>query len=208
MICVGLGSNLGSREAFLIAAELLLASRDEVRVVSRSRLYLTPPVGPPQPDYLNAAIRLSTRLHPRELLPILQEIERLLGRERVVRWGPRTIDLDILYWSGPDVDEPGLQVPHAHLTERGFAMAPLLDVAPELEARYRCEPPPSRAWSKQPRAALDATDTLALEMTEALGSPGRVRAVRAFQNEVPEHGPAFVVLERWDDVARRGSKLL
>lgn len=208
MICVGLGSNLGSREAFLVAAELLLRGRDDVEVLARSRLYLTPPVGPPQPDYLNAALRLRTDLHPRDLLPALQEIEHQLGRQRVVRWGPRTLDADILHWTGEAVDEPGLTVPHARLADRAFAVAPLLDVAPELSGRYACTAPPVRAWSRRPEDTLDETDELAFATTETLGRPPRASQVRSFQERLPERGPGFVVLERWDAEVRRGSKLL
>lgn len=145
---VGLGSNLGDREANLLAAERLLAARHDVEVEARSALYATPPVGPPQPDYLNSALRLRTELAPQALLEVLLEAERRLGRVRTERWGPRIIDLDILYWAGGVVDEPRLQVPHPRLTERSFALAPLLDVAPELAGRYACDPPPTRPWSR------------------------------------------------------------
>lgn len=144
---IGLGSNLGDREANLIAAEQLLASREGVEVEARSALYATSAVGPSQPDYLNAALRIRTELAPRELLEVLLDAERHLGRVRNERWGPRTIDLDILYWTAGSVDEPGLRVPHPRLAERSFAVAPLLDVAPELADRYACDPPPIRPWS-------------------------------------------------------------
>ena len=144
---VGLGSNLGDREATLLRAERILAARQDIDVIARSALYATAPVGPPQPDYLNAALRLETELSPRELLDVLLEIERLLGRVRAERWGPRTLDLDILFWTGGEVDEPGLRVPHPRLAERAFAVAPLLDVAPELGSRYSCVPPPTRPWA-------------------------------------------------------------
>jgi 2-amino-4-hydroxy-6-hydroxymethyldihydropteridine diphosphokinase len=169
---------------------------------------VTPPLGPPQPDYLNAALRLETALHPRELLPRLLAIEALLGRERRVRWGPRTIDLDVLYWSGGPVRELDLSVPHPGLAERPFAIAPLLDVAPELADRYRAEPPPRRPWARMPEQALDPLDALAFATSARLGDPGAVTRVERFEGTLPDRGPAFVVLERWEEAARRGSKLL
>lgn len=208
MFVVGLGSNLGSREAYLRGAARLLDGRQDVRVTARSRLYVTPPMGPPQPEFLNAAVRLETERTPRALLDVLLDLERQLGRVRDERWGPRLIDLDILYWSGGAVDAPGLTVPHPGLHERPFAVAPLLDVAPELAGRYGCAPPPARAWARAPADALDPIDALALATTEAIGAPRAARRVERFEGELPREGPAFVVLERWDDVARRGAKLL
>lgn len=135
---VGAGSNLGSREASIRAAALLLNARPEIAVIGTSPLYETPPLGPPQPDYLNAAFRLSTRLSPKHLLAVLLRTERRLGRKRrpAERWGPRSIDLDLLWDSRGEVNTEGLCVPHPGLTERAFALVPLLDVAPELTANY------------------------------------------------------------------------
>jgi 2-amino-4-hydroxy-6-hydroxymethyldihydropteridine diphosphokinase len=123
---VGLGANLGAcREAFRVAA-----SRLPGEVEALSPLYQTAPLGPEQPDYLNAALRLRTDLEPRQLLLAMLEIERELGRDRSreTRWGPRTMDLDLLAWPGRCVAEDDLVVPHARLLERAFALAPLLDV--------------------------------------------------------------------------------
>ncbi|MBX3271339.1 MAG: 2-amino-4-hydroxy-6-hydroxymethyldihydropteridine diphosphokinase [Sandaracinaceae bacterium] len=208
MIVVGLGSNLGSREAFLCAAVRLLEGQAGLVVEARSALYETPPVGPPQPDYLNAAVRLETSLHPREVLPSLLAIEARLGRVRREPWGARTLDLDILYWAGGVVDEPGLRVPHARLSERSFAIAPLLDVAPELAARYACAPLRGRAWASRPDEAVDVLDALALEANARLDPPSRATRVVPFEDELPTEGPGFVVLERWDAEVRRGSRLL
>jgi 2-amino-4-hydroxy-6-hydroxymethyldihydropteridine diphosphokinase len=133
-IVVGLGSNLGDRRANLIAAiDALRADRD-LRVLRRSPIYETPPAGgPPQDDYLNAAVLLATSLDARALLQRLMLVERALGRVRPdpVRWGPRTIDLDILWIEGEAVAEEGLVVPHPRLHDRPFALRPLLDVAPD-----------------------------------------------------------------------------
>jgi len=132
---VGLGSNLGSREQLLQAALAAIASEPDCRIVALSWLYQSAPVGPPQPDYLNAAARIESELDPHALLALLLRIEAQLGRVRHGRWQPRTIDLDLL-WAELEVRSEQLCVPHPHLTERWFALAPLLDVAPELADRY------------------------------------------------------------------------
>ena len=125
---VGVGANLGDREATI--REALAALPD---VVAVSELRETEPVGVvDQPRFLNGAAALETELHARELLDALLEIERGLGRERHERWGPRTIDLDLLLYGGELIDEPGLTVPHPRLHERRFALEPLLDLDPEL----------------------------------------------------------------------------
>ena len=125
---VGLGSNLGDRRALLEQALRELGSR--ARVLAVSSLYETLPIGPDQPLFLNAAARLTTRERPERLLEQLLEIERAAGRVRVERWGPRTLDLDLLWIDGLVVDVPGLAVPHRELLGRPFALMPLLDVAP------------------------------------------------------------------------------
>ena len=133
---LGLGGNLGARRAIFRAAIALLDAQPGLRVLARSALYATPPLGPPQPDYLNAALRLSCECEVQQLLTIAQRIEALLGRERRVRWGPRTLDVDVLHWSEGPVRSERLEVPHRELGKRAFALAPLLDVAPELEAEF------------------------------------------------------------------------
>lgn len=112
------------------AAAARIAER--ARVLSVSRVYETEPVGgPSQPPFLNAAMALAWEGEPLALLDLLQRIERDLGRVRDVRWGPRTIDLDVLWMEGTSVDHPRLIVPHPRLAERAFARVPLHDVAPE-----------------------------------------------------------------------------
>jgi 2-amino-4-hydroxy-6-hydroxymethyldihydropteridine diphosphokinase len=128
-VVVGLGANLGERRATLASAACELAALG--RVVAVSGLYETAAVGPPQPRYLNAAIRLELSLEARPLLDTLLGIERRHGRSRAEKWGPRTLDLDILWISGRRVAEADLVVPHAGLRERRFALEPLLDVAPD-----------------------------------------------------------------------------
>jgi 2-amino-4-hydroxy-6-hydroxymethyldihydropteridine diphosphokinase len=125
---VGVGANLGDREATIRAALDALPG-----VVGVSTLRETDPVGVvDQPPFLNGAAVLETELPPRELLEILLAVERELGRERRERWGPRTIDLDLLLYGDESIDEPGLTVPHPRLHERRFALEPLLDLDPEL----------------------------------------------------------------------------
>jgi 2-amino-4-hydroxy-6-hydroxymethyldihydropteridine diphosphokinase len=126
---LGLGSNLGDRLGLFRSAARELALRGEI--VSVSALYETLAVGPAQPDYLNAALRYRTPLEPMALLELQLRVERACGRVRVERWGPRTLDLDLLFIVGRTVDAPGLIVPHRELTQRAFALLPLLDVAPD-----------------------------------------------------------------------------
>lgn len=128
---LGLGANLGARRASFCAAIALLEALPGCRVLARSPLYETPPLGPPQPDYLNAALRIAWDGDVDALLAATQHVERLLGRERSVHWGPRTLDIDILEWSEGAVRRPGLELPHRDLGQRPFALAPLLDVAPQ-----------------------------------------------------------------------------
>ncbi len=136
---IGLGSNLGDRLGYLRRAAARIQGLG--RVISGSSVYETEPLGPPQGRYLNAALALACREPPLALLGALLEVERALGRERRERWGPRTIDLDLLWSDGPAVEAPGLTLPHACLVERSFALGPLLEVCPDARdprtgARY------------------------------------------------------------------------
>jgi 2-amino-4-hydroxy-6-hydroxymethyldihydropteridine diphosphokinase len=130
---VGLGSNLGDREGTIARAVELLSDATGVEVVAVSQLRETEPWGPvEQPPYLNGAIELETELPPRALLDVLLAVEQALGRDRTgERWGPRTIDLDLLIYDDVVVDEPGLTVPHPRLHERRFALEPLAELAPD-----------------------------------------------------------------------------
>lgn len=130
---VGLGANLGPREVTLLRAADLLAAADGVEVVAVSQLRETDPVGfVEQPPFLNGAIALDTSLSPRAVLELLLEVEEELGRVRGERWGPRTVDLDLLVYGDERVDEDGLHVPHPRLHERRFALEPLAELDPEL----------------------------------------------------------------------------
>jgi 2-amino-4-hydroxy-6-hydroxymethyldihydropteridine diphosphokinase len=130
---VGLGSNVGDRERNLRDA-LALLDGPEVQVVAVSRFRETDPVGYlEQPRFLNAAALVETGLAARELLERLLAVERSLGRERTgPRFGPRTIDLDLLLYDDETIDEPGLTVPHPRLAERRFVLEPLAELDPEL----------------------------------------------------------------------------
>jgi 2-amino-4-hydroxy-6-hydroxymethyldihydropteridine diphosphokinase len=122
---LALGSNLGDRLEHLRAATSRLDATEGIDVVRSSRIYETDPVGPPQPAYLNAVIAVDTTLEPRELLEACRGVEDALGRVRVERWGPRTIDVDILVYDERTVAEPGLEIPHPRMHERGFVLVPL-----------------------------------------------------------------------------------
>lgn len=129
---VAVGSNLGDRAATIAAAAAELSAGGRARVVRRSRLHATDPVGGPagQGSFLNGAWIVETALGPGALLAELLAVERRLGRERRERWGPRTIDLDLLLAREPRiVDRPGLTLPHPRLHERAFVLAPLVEVA-------------------------------------------------------------------------------
>ena len=132
---VGLGSNLGEREATLWKALEGLGATEGIEVVAVSSFRETDPVGVvDQPRFVNGAAALETSLRPRELLERLLDVERSLGRDRAVeeRWGPRTLDLDLLLYGGETIDEPGLEVPHPRLAERAFVLEPLLELDPDL----------------------------------------------------------------------------
>jgi 2-amino-4-hydroxy-6-hydroxymethyldihydropteridine diphosphokinase len=132
---VGLGANLGPREATILRAVDLLAAQPGIEVLELSSFSETEPIGvTDQPAFVNGAVSLETLLSPRELLDALLRVERELGRVRSgERWGPRTIDLDLLLYGDEVVDEPGLTVPHPRLHERRFALEPLAELEPGLE---------------------------------------------------------------------------
>ena len=138
IVVIGAGSNLGAREAAIRSAAALLDACPEIDVLDVSPLYETRPLGPPQGDYLNAAFRIDTTLTPVELLQSVLRVERRLGRRRgaAQRWGPRSIDLDLLWDARGAHTSAELQVPHPELDKRNFALGPLLDVSPQLAPPY------------------------------------------------------------------------
>jgi 2-amino-4-hydroxy-6-hydroxymethyldihydropteridine diphosphokinase len=129
---LGLGSNLGDRRRYLAEAVASLSG-----VVGVSPVYETEPVGGPggQGSYLNLVVELDTTLTPRELLGVCHRLEAAAGRVREERWGPRTLDVDVLLVDDLRLDDPDLQVPHPRMYERNFVMAPLADLAPDVVAR-------------------------------------------------------------------------
>jgi 2-amino-4-hydroxy-6-hydroxymethyldihydropteridine diphosphokinase len=126
---LGRGSNRGDRRRHLADAIASLGPA----VVQVSPIYETEPLGgPPQQDYLNAVVELATELTPRELLGVCHRLEAAAGRVRGERWGPRTLDVDVLLYGDEAIDDPDLQIPHPRMWARRFVVAPLFDIAPEL----------------------------------------------------------------------------
>ena len=134
-VYIAMGSNLGDREATLLAALRMMGEQPGIVVRRRSEFLETDPVGPPgQGKYLNAAVEIDTTLPPEDLLAALKQIEARLGRDRSkeVRWGSRTCDLDILLIDDSVIDTADLKVPHPYLHERTFMLEPLVQIAPDV----------------------------------------------------------------------------
>jgi 2-amino-4-hydroxy-6-hydroxymethyldihydropteridine diphosphokinase len=130
---IGLGSNLGEREAMIREALEALAALPQTELLRASSLYDTEPVGDvDQPNFLNAVAQLDTDLPPRQLLWNLLLIEKRLGRERTRPWGPRTIDLDLLLYGDDVIEEDDLRVPHPEMIRRAFVLVPLVELDPIL----------------------------------------------------------------------------
>lgn len=133
--CIGVGSNLNDPVRQVETALAELAELPDTELQDASGLYRNPPMGPAdQPDYVNAVVVVRTELDPRALLHALQEIERRHGRDRASgeRWGPRSLDLDILTYGQLLIAEPGLTIPHPGIPERNFVLFPLLEISPQL----------------------------------------------------------------------------
>jgi 2-amino-4-hydroxy-6-hydroxymethyldihydropteridine diphosphokinase len=151
-VVLGLGANLGERGQTIARAIATISSWPNVTLVAQSHLYLTPPAGgPPQPDYWNGAILILTSNDVRTLLDRALALERSLGRIRPdpIRWCARTIDIDILWAENQIFDERGLTVPHPRLSQRVFALRPLLDVAPDA-----VDPRTGQRYADMPAAHL------------------------------------------------------
>jgi len=127
---IALGSNIGDSQAILAAAWEILGQTPGISCQALSSYYLTKAVGPPQPDYLNACALLQVEIIPQELLANLLAIEQKFGRVRQERWGPRTLDLDLLLFDDLVLDTPTLQIPHPRMQERAFVIVPLAEIAP------------------------------------------------------------------------------
>ena len=166
-IGLGLGGNLGDAPAKIGEALRTLASRNHVRVGAVSSMYRTKPWGPvPQPDYANACAMAETDLAPRALLAEVKAVEVVLGREDSVRWGPRAIDIDILFYQGATLDTPDLVIPHESLFQRAFVLVPLAEIAPDLMIGGRRVADAAAAsdvativpWSERPDGAHESRD--------------------------------------------------
>lgn len=153
---VAIGSNLNHpRERVQEACERI-GELPRTLLELRSRLYLTRPLGPQdQPDFVNAVAGVLTQLTARELLDALLDVERRMGRERQERWGPRLIDLDLVWMVGPTIHEPGLTLPHPGVSMRNFVLYPLDDIAPTLDI-----PGHGRVADLKARAGADGISVL------------------------------------------------
>lgn len=165
---IALGSNLGNSRPVLAAALERLGSLADTQLTVCSSLYKTAPVGPPQPDYLNACALIETHLSAQALMQCLLAIEADFGRIRQERWGPRILDLDLILYADHRIESPDLQVPHPRFRERAFVLVPLAEIAPawidpvtrqsvaELCNHLDCQGveqlPPSPPFSPSPRA--------------------------------------------------------
>jgi 2-amino-4-hydroxy-6-hydroxymethyldihydropteridine diphosphokinase len=128
---IALGSNLGDSRSILSQAIDRLQTSPQIVLIAVSSWYLTAPIGPPQPDYLNGCATLRTSLTPLELLGTLHAIETEFGRVRQQIWGARTLDLDLLLYAQQIIDTPSLQLPHPRMSERAFVLIPLAEIAPD-----------------------------------------------------------------------------
>ncbi|EMA6344945.1 2-amino-4-hydroxy-6-hydroxymethyldihydropteridine diphosphokinase [Bacillus cytotoxicus] len=133
-VYIALGSNIGDRYTYLTQAIDLLDKNSDIQVEAVSSIYETDPVGyTDQNRFLNVVIKISTNLLPQELLTVTQKIENDLGRKREMRWGPRTIDLDILLYNQDNIEAENLIVPHPRMFERAFVIVPLLEINQDIE---------------------------------------------------------------------------
>ena len=128
---IALGANLGDPVLTLEAAIEAFSRMPRTTVIARSSWYITRPVGPPQPDYINGCALIETGIEPHEVLKILLAIENQFGRVREVRWGARTLDLDLLLYDDRIITSPDLEVPHPRMCARAFVLVPLAEIAPD-----------------------------------------------------------------------------
>ncbi|MGL5135820.1 MAG: 2-amino-4-hydroxy-6-hydroxymethyldihydropteridine diphosphokinase [Planktothrix sp.] len=130
LVAIALGSNLGDSKTTVKTALDILNQHPQIQVKSCSSWYQTPPIGPPQPDYINGCAILEVQLQPEHLLEILLAVESQLGRVRREPWGPRTLDLDVLLFDNLVWETPTLKIPHPRMRERAFVLVPLAEIAP------------------------------------------------------------------------------
>ena len=145
---IAIGGNLQGPRQQVLSAFDRIALLPRTRLEARSPLYRARPMGPQdQPEFVNAAAGVLTQLPPRALLQALLQIERAMGRDRRERWGPRSIDLDLIWHLDGPVDEPGLQVPHPGVSDRNFVLYPLADIAPDIRI-------PGHGWVSELKARV------------------------------------------------------
>jgi 2-amino-4-hydroxy-6-hydroxymethyldihydropteridine diphosphokinase len=128
---IALGSNIGDSRAILDRAMGILAEISGISLKVQSSWYKTAPVGPPQPDYINGCALLEVALTPQELLAVILDVEKQFGRVRQERWGPRTLDIDIILFDDIIMETPNLEIPHPRMRERAFVLVPLAEIAPD-----------------------------------------------------------------------------
>lgn len=129
---LSLGSNMGDKRGYLTKAIDLIGKHEQIKLVNIASFYETKPVGYTEQDiFLNTVVEVETKLAPGKLLKELNHIEKQLGRERLIKWGPRTVDIDILTYGQETVNEQDLIIPHKEMKQRGFVLVPLLELAPE-----------------------------------------------------------------------------
>ena len=155
---IALGSNLGASRANLEGALAALDQSAGVRVLARSSWYRSAPIGPVQPDYLNGCAVLEVSLAPEALLDLLLATEQRYGRVRAERWGPRTLDLDLIFYGQLLLDSERLQLPHPRMAERGFVLLPLAEIAAEW-----LDPVSGRSVRQLAAALVDPGDVQRLE---------------------------------------------
>lgn len=132
-VYLGLGSNMGEKKTYLVQAIGMLQANKEITLVNTASFYRTEPYGFKEQDwFLNTAVEIQTDLSPIQLLKLVNHIEQTLGRERLVHWGPRTVDIDILTYGDEEINLPHLTIPHAEMAKRAFVMVPLLEIAPQF----------------------------------------------------------------------------
>jgi 2-amino-4-hydroxy-6-hydroxymethyldihydropteridine diphosphokinase len=172
---LGFGGNLGDPVAAFAGALRALDAHPEIAVLRLSSVWRTAPWGKlDQPEFLNMAALVETGLSARALLALVLELERQAGRERGERWGPRTLDIDILSYGDERIDEPGLQLPHPRIAERAFVLAPLAEVRPEMIVGGRTI---AERWTASEPAGVSrdtaATERLANALPSGPATPSR-----------------------------------